>query len=141
VRAAPSWSASVTSAASASAAPPRSTTSFAVCSQPVGRSGQHRHPCPGRNQLECDRPADSSPPGHQRCPAVECVFRCYRSELDDLAHQAAADALLAITDKLGQFRGESRFTTWAYKFVIFEVSAKIDRRFWQRPTVPMEAED
>ena len=27
--------------------------------------------------------------------------------------------------KVGQFRGESRFTTWAYKFVIFEVSAKV----------------
>src|SRR5258706_4917556 len=62
-------------------------------------------------------------------------------ELDDLAHQAAADALLAITGKLGQFRGESRFTTWAYKFVIFEVSTKIARHFWQRPAVPMEAED
>src|SRR2546430_8291236 len=31
-------------------------------------------------------------------------------ELDDLACQAAADALMAITGKLGQFRGESRFT-------------------------------
>jgi RNA polymerase sigma-70 factor (ECF subfamily) len=62
-------------------------------------------------------------------------------ELDDLAHQAAADALMAITGKLGQFRGESRFTTWAYKFVIFEVSTKIGRHFWQRPTVPMQAED
>ena len=46
-------------------------------------------------------------------------------ELDDLAYQAAADALLAITGKVGQFRGESRFTTWAYKFVIFEVSATV----------------
>src|SRR5436190_5434023 len=35
-------------------------------------------------------------------------------ELDDLADQAAADALLAITGKLGQFQGGSRFTTWAY---------------------------
>src|SRR6516162_3908870 len=51
-------------------------------------------------------------------------------ELDDLAYQAAADALVAITSKLGQFRGESRFTTWAYKFVMFEVSAKIGRHFW-----------
>jgi RNA polymerase sigma-70 factor, ECF subfamily len=50
-------------------------------------------------------------------------------ELDDLAYQAAADALVAITGKIGQFRGESRFTTWAYKFVIFEVSAKIGRHF------------
>ncbi len=62
-------------------------------------------------------------------------------ELDELAHQAAADALLAITGKLGQFRGESRFTTWAYNFVIFEVSAKIGRHFWRHPGVPLDAED
>jgi RNA polymerase sigma-70 factor (ECF subfamily) len=62
-------------------------------------------------------------------------------ELDDLAHQAAADALVAITGKLGQFRGESRFTTWAYKFVIFEVSAKVGRHFWRHPDVPLDAED
>jgi RNA polymerase sigma-70 factor (ECF subfamily) len=62
-------------------------------------------------------------------------------ELDDLAYQAAADPLLAIVGKLGQFRGESRFTTWAYKFVIFEVSAKIGRHFWMNPAVPMDAED
>jgi RNA polymerase sigma-70 factor, ECF subfamily len=62
-------------------------------------------------------------------------------ELDDLAYQAAADALLAIVAKLGQFRGESRFTTWAYKFVIFEVSAKIGRHFWSNPVVPMDAEE
>jgi RNA polymerase sigma-70 factor, ECF subfamily len=62
-------------------------------------------------------------------------------ELDDLAYQAAADALLAITGKLGQFRGESRFTTWAYKFVIFEVSAKIGRHFWRHPAVPLGTED
>ena len=62
-------------------------------------------------------------------------------ELDDLAHQAAADALLAITGKLGQFQGGSRFTTWAYRFVILEVSAKIGRHFWRRPGVRMDAED
>ena len=62
-------------------------------------------------------------------------------ELDDLAYQAAADALVAITGKIGQFRGESRFTTWAYKFVIFEVSAKIGRHFWRHPAVRLDAED
>jgi len=61
-------------------------------------------------------------------------------ELDDLAYQAAADALVAITSKLGQFRGESRFTTWAYKFVMFEVSAKIGRHFWRHPSVRLDAE-
>ena len=62
-------------------------------------------------------------------------------ELDDLAHQAAADTLLAIRRKLGEFRGESRFTTWAYKFVVFDVSTKIARHFWRRPHAPIDAED
>jgi RNA polymerase sigma-70 factor (ECF subfamily) len=62
-------------------------------------------------------------------------------ELEDLAYQAAADALVAITRKLGQFRGDSRFTTWAYKFVILEVSDKIGRHFWRNPGVPLDAED
>lgn len=60
-------------------------------------------------------------------------------ELDDLAHQAAADALLAITAKIGDFRGESRFTAWAYKFVILKVSAKIGRHFWRDPGVHAKA--
>src|SRR4029077_6023053 len=60
---------------------------------------------------------------------------------DGIAHQAAADAMVAITAKLDQFRGESRFTTWAYKFVILEVSTKIGRHFWRNPSVPMDAED
>src|SRR5215470_7587322 len=62
-------------------------------------------------------------------------------ELEDLAYQAAADALVAITGKLGQFRGECRFITWAFKFVILEVSAKIGRHFWRHPGVPFDAED
>jgi len=61
-------------------------------------------------------------------------------EREDLAHQAADDAMLAIIRKLGQFRGESRFTTWAYKFVMLEVSAQLGRRFRRRPTVQVEDE-
>jgi RNA polymerase sigma-70 factor (ECF subfamily) len=59
-------------------------------------------------------------------------------ELDDLAHQAAADAMLAILAKLGQFRGESRFTTWAYRFVILEVSSKLGRHYWRNPLVALD---
>jgi RNA polymerase sigma-70 factor (ECF subfamily) len=62
-------------------------------------------------------------------------------ELDDLAHQAAADALLAVTRKLPDFRGESRFTTWAYRFVILEVSAKLGRHFWRNPAEALGARD
>ena len=59
-------------------------------------------------------------------------------ELDDLAHQAAADAVVAAIAKIGEFRGESRFTTWAYKFVIFEVSA---RRSASTSTAPAPGAD
>jgi RNA polymerase sigma-70 factor, ECF subfamily len=52
-------------------------------------------------------------------------------ELDDLAQQAADDALINLLDKLDEFRGRSRFTTWAYKFVIFEVSGKVARHAWR----------
>ena len=62
-------------------------------------------------------------------------------ELDDLAHQAAADALLAILAKVDRFRGESRFTTWAYRFVILEVSTKLGRHFWRTSRPPMAVED
>lgn len=54
-------------------------------------------------------------------------------EADDLAHQAAADAMFAILTKLPAFRGESRFTTWAYRFVILEVSSKLGRHHWRSP--------
>ena len=59
-------------------------------------------------------------------------------ELDDLAYQTAADALVKITAKIGDFRGESRFTTWAYRFVVFEVAAKIGRHFWATPMVALD---
>ena len=62
-------------------------------------------------------------------------------ELDDLAHQAAADALVAILGKLGQFRGESRFTTWAFRFVVLEVSSKLGRHFWRRRPADLDDED
>jgi len=59
-------------------------------------------------------------------------------ELDDVAHQAAADAMLAILAKLGEFRGESRFTTWAYRFVVLEVSSKLGRHYWRNPLVALD---
>jgi RNA polymerase sigma-70 factor (ECF subfamily) len=57
-------------------------------------------------------------------------------ELDDLAHQAADDAVLAVMRRVHEFRGDSRFTTWAFKFVMFEVSTKLSRHFWHRPGGP-----
>lgn len=61
-------------------------------------------------------------------------------ELDDLADQAADDALLAVLAKLPTFRGESRFTTWAYRFVMLEVSHRLGRHHW-RHARPHDAHD
>ena len=69
------------------------------------------------------------------------LLRISGPELDDLAYQAAADAVVTIIAKISEFRGESRFTTWAYKFVMFEVSGKIGRHFWRQPQVPMDTAD
>ena len=60
-------------------------------------------------------------------------------ELTDLAHQAADDGMLAILAKLAVFRGESRFMTWAYRFVMLEVSSKLGRHYWRDPPVALEA--
>jgi RNA polymerase sigma-70 factor, ECF subfamily len=62
-------------------------------------------------------------------------------ELDDLATQAADDATYAVLAKVDQFRGESRFTTWAYRFVVLEVSHKLGRHFWRRPRAELAVED
>ena len=59
-------------------------------------------------------------------------------ELDDLAMQAADDAMVAILAKLDRFRGESRFTTWAYKFVLLEAGVKARRRAWQGREITLE---
>jgi hypothetical protein len=53
-------------------------------------------------------------------------------EFADLAQQAADDALVNVLARLDDFRGLSRFTTWAYKFVVFEVSAKVAQHAWRR---------
>jgi RNA polymerase sigma-70 factor (ECF subfamily) len=51
-------------------------------------------------------------------------------ELDDIAHQSANDALLAVINNLDSYRGLSRFTTWAYRFVMNHVSDKTRQHLW-----------
>jgi RNA polymerase sigma-70 factor (ECF subfamily) len=63
-----------------------------------------------------------------------------REQLDDVAHQSAHDALVAVLAKLDDFRGESRFTTWAYKFALLEAAVKLRKRAWQGREVPLEPE-
>jgi RNA polymerase sigma-70 factor (ECF subfamily) len=62
------------------------------------------------------------------------------NDLDDLANQAADDALVSVLARLDSFRGASRFTTWAYKFALLEAAVKLRRRAWQGREIPLEPE-
>jgi RNA polymerase sigma-70 factor, ECF subfamily len=75
-------------------------------------------------------------PGHpRREPAVARLHDLRGApagpELDDLAQQCADDATMSVLARLDDFRGLSRFTTWAYTFAIFEVSGKLARHAWR----------
>jgi RNA polymerase sigma-70 factor (ECF subfamily) len=61
-------------------------------------------------------------------------------ELDDIALEAADDAAVSVLARLDDFRGESRFTTWAYKFALLEAAVKLRKRAWQGREVPLEPE-
>jgi RNA polymerase sigma-70 factor (ECF subfamily) len=61
-------------------------------------------------------------------------------ELEDIAMQAANDALMALLAKLDDFRGASRFTTWAYKFALLETGVRLRRRAWQHREVVLDPE-
>jgi RNA polymerase sigma-70 factor (ECF subfamily) len=73
--------------------------------------------------------------------AARFEMRRRRGEgLDELAVEAADDALLGVLRRLDDFRGASRFTTWAYKFALYEAAVKVRKRSWQGREVLLEAE-
>lgn len=55
----------------------------------------------------------------------------------DLAQQSADDAVVAVLAKLDGYRGDSRFTTWAYKFALLESAVAVRRRAWQGREIPV----
>jgi RNA polymerase sigma-70 factor (ECF subfamily) len=59
-------------------------------------------------------------------------------DVDQLAADAAHDALLKVLAKLHTFRGESRFTTWVYKFALLEAATKVRRRSWRDREVALD---
>jgi RNA polymerase sigma-70 factor (ECF subfamily) len=100
-----------------------------------------------RGWVEALRPGA---PGRERAIAelYELLLRAARFEMlrrrgepmEDLAVQAADDALMAVLAKLDDFRGASRFTTWAYKFALLEAGVKLRKRAWQHREVVLEPE-
>jgi len=63
-----------------------------------------------------------------------------REGFDDLAVQAADDALVAVLGRLDDYRGDSRFTTWAWKFAFYEACVALRKRRWLGREVPVEDE-
>jgi RNA polymerase sigma-70 factor, ECF subfamily len=61
-------------------------------------------------------------------------------ELDDIALEAADDAMMSVLRRLEDFRGASRFTTWVYKFALLEAAVKLRKRAWQGREVPLDPE-
>jgi RNA polymerase sigma-70 factor (ECF subfamily) len=61
-------------------------------------------------------------------------------ELDNIALEAADDALVSVLRRLDDFRGDSRFSTWAYKFALLETSVKLRKRAWQARELPVDPE-
>lgn len=95
--------------------------------------------------------------GPDRAAAIEALFELLRrgalseaqrrrgslpphvvDDLDDLTRQAADDALVAILGKLDDYRGLSRFTTWAFKFAIFELSTTLRREAWRGRSITID---
>jgi RNA polymerase sigma-70 factor, ECF subfamily len=63
------------------------------------------------------------------------------NDFEDIALEAANDALVSVLARLPDFRGLSRFSTWAYKFALLEAAVKLRRRAWQGREVPLEPEN
>src|SRR4051794_18432121 len=75
-----------------------------------------------------------------RAARFELRRRGAGAEVDDLAHQCADDALVAVLAKLDDFRGASRFTPWAYKFALLEAAVAMRRGAWRGRELPLAAD-
>jgi RNA polymerase sigma-70 factor, ECF subfamily len=57
--------------------------------------------------------------------------RLSRDEILQLAEDCAQDALIAVMNHLSDFRGDSKFTTWVYKFAINIALITARRERWK----------
>jgi RNA polymerase sigma-70 factor (ECF subfamily) len=63
-----------------------------------------------------------------------------RAALDDLAIRATDAALAAIERDLRAYRGQSRFTTWAAKFALYEAGVQFRLKEWRDRALPAEVD-
>ncbi|HEU0213029.1 MAG TPA: sigma-70 family RNA polymerase sigma factor [Jiangellaceae bacterium] len=57
---------------------------------------------------------------------------------EELANQAADDALTSLLAKVHTFQGRSRFTTWAYKFAILQAATEVRRQAWRDREISLD---
>jgi RNA polymerase sigma-70 factor, ECF subfamily len=130
---------------------------MAVQVAPRGRASQGQElsdACRGCDADSCRWLADLRDRGHAGDRAVQCLHSqllrmAYarllswhppppRADLDDIAVEAADDAVVAVLAHLDDFRGASRFTTWACQFALTEVSGAMRKRRRRLCEVPVE---
>jgi len=63
------------------------------------------------------------------------------SDVDELANQAADEALVALLGKLHTFEGRSRFTTWAYKFAVLHAANAVRAAAWRGREIQLDGLD
>jgi RNA polymerase sigma-70 factor (ECF subfamily) len=56
---------------------------------------------------------------------------------EEIVHAAADEATMAVMSRLATFEGRSRFTTWAYKFAIFQAAVEVRRAAWRPAEVEL----
>jgi RNA polymerase sigma-70 factor, ECF subfamily len=61
-----------------------------------------------------------------------------QGEVDQIAHASAAEALRQVLARLDEYRGRSRFTTWASKFALLEAAVRMRKLGWQARQCPAE---
>ncbi len=64
-----------------------------------------------------------------------------QSDVRGLAEDLAQDALVEITRSLKSFRGESKFTTWAYRFVINRAVSELRRQRYRNVSLDQLREE
>ena len=106
-----------------------------------------------------DLPRSLRTPGPARDEAIACLhglllqatrFEVARrgpgsqlrgDELEEIAREAAADAVTHALRRLDDFGGASRFSTWASKFAVHEAAVQLRKHAWQGRELPAEPDE
>ncbi len=75
--------------------------------------------------------------GHQAWRMRGLLADASPGTMDDLVNQCADDAMMTVLAKLDTFEGRSRFTTWAFKFAIYQTNATIRQQQWRHRVVEL----